>query len=619
MVDRSHPSLVAADLTIMNTLVSAGSKQGAALKHGTHVASILFGQQEGSIVGIAPRCRGMIFPIYNDGPDQSRVACSQLDLARAILQAVHAGAHVINISGGESSPSGAAHPILADAVRKCSAQGVLIVAAAGNQGCECLQIPGALPAVLAVGAMDSKGMPLEFSNWGKNYQVQGILAPGENIVGASPGNGITANSGTSYATPIVSGIAALLVSLQLKKGFKPDPHAVRAAILSTAIGCNDLPIPDCRRLLAGRLNIKGAMHQIIKGGTVMSDSTEMTTSGNSLATLADESKTPDSQLLMNGIQAADSEIVQPEISDETRQFPKVESETLRNTPEKPTEESAVYPNEIKSSTCSCGGSGNASIQLVYALGLLGFDFGTEARRDSIAQHMNGNPSDPNQLLAYLDENPWDAESIIWTLNLDATSIYAVMPHGVFAGEGYKRLRQFLKEQLTEGVERISVPGIIVGKARLLIGQVVPVIQPAIRCMYSWTTAALVDAVVGKSPGESDDKGKKRQDIKNFLERIYHELRNLGITSQERAINYAATNAFNIEKIFESALKAKMELDTIEVERSPICRPDSDCWDVKLLFFDPENVLRSRKVYRFTVDVSDVCPVTIGEIRSWSLR
>jgi hypothetical protein len=72
-------------------------------------------------------------------------------------------------------------------------------------------------------------------------------------------------------------------------------------------------------------------------------------------------------------------------------------------------------------------------------------------------------------------------------------------------------------------------------------------------------------------------------------------------------------------IFEAALKAKMELDTIEVERSPICRPDSECWDVVLCFFDPENVLRSRKCYRFTVDVSDVCPVMVGKVRAWSIR
>ena len=45
--------------------------------------------------------------------------------------------------------------------------------------------------------------------------------------------------------------------------------------------------------------------------------------------------------------------------------------------------------------------------------------------------------------------------------------------------------------------------------------------------------------------------------------------------------------------------------------APICRPDSDCWDVQLLMFDPENERRASRVYRYTVDVSDVLPVTVG--------
>jgi hypothetical protein len=37
----------------------------------------------------------------------------------------------------------------------------------------------------------------------------------------------------------------------------------------------------------------------------------------------------------------------------------------------------------------------------------------------------------------------------------------------------------------------------------------------------------------------------------------------------------------------------------------------------LKFFDPENTRRARRVYRFTVDVSDTMPVTLGEVRSWT--
>jgi hypothetical protein len=62
------------------------------------------------------------------------------------------------------------------------------------------------------------------------------------------------------------------------------------------------------------------------------------------------------------------------------------------------------------------------------------------------------------------------------------------------------------------------------------------------------------------------------------------------------------------------------LDQIDVEKSPICRLDSECWDVVLYFFNPMNVLgEARRAYRFTVDVSDVVPVLIGDIREWAVR
>jgi hypothetical protein len=60
--------------------------------------------------------------------------------------------------------------------------------------------------------------------------------------------------------------------------------------------------------------------------------------------------------------------------------------------------------------------------------------------------------------------------------------------------------------------------------------------------------------------------------------------------------------------------AGLQLDTIEVEKSPICRLDSDCWDVKLVFFDTTNYLAPRTVFRITADVSDVVPVSVGDPR-----
>ncbi len=614
-VDQSHPSLAGANLTRIETLVSNVSPRGPALQHGTHVASVIFSQHDGPIKGVAPRCRGLIVPVFsNSRGDGSLMPCSQLDLARAIHQAVQGGAHLINISGGEFAPSGTAHPFLTNAVQYCVAHGVLIIAAVGNEGCDCLHIPGALPSVLAVGAMNSQGLPLGFSNWGEKYRTQGILAPGENIPGASPGGGITANSGTSYATPIVSGVAALLLSLELKNGQKPDPYAVRTAILNSVLGCEDQSAPDCRRLLAGRLNISGAMSQLIPRGVNMPTSIET------------QQITP--------IPASNVQVTPPSSGDPGACQSVLQAATV--TPKVRASEGSgcqcrgEYSGvETASGECRC--ENGAPAQLVFALGKLGYDFGTEARRDSIQQYMespSNNPSDPEDLLCYLQHNPWDAAAIYWTLSLDATPIYAIQPQGPFASDIYQLLRNFLEAQIQdEGtgneIERVSIPGYIVGNVTLLNGQVVPVIQPSRRGMAAWNTreliAALIREIFGDQPSE-EEIARFRQSFKDFLNRIYEELRNLGTAPQERAINHAATNALKAAEIFKDAYQLQLELETIEVERSPICRPESDCWDVKLTFYNPEKVFQqARRVYLFTIDVNDVVPVGIRKVRSWSIR
>ena len=283
---------------------------------------------------------------------------------------------------------------------------------------------------------------------------------------------------------------------------------------------------------------------------------------------------------------------------------------------------AVTPSEVRAACASgCTGEAPPPAALAYVLGQIGYDFGTESRRDQFLQLTNRNVHDPQQLLAYFQLEPAFAASIIWTLSLDSTVVYALTPFGPFAHVAYERLREALSVQLAEGAERLSVPGYVKGTVRLLNGQVVPTLFPDVRGLYSWTTAALVNAAAGKPvKGEKGDEyAAKSQGIQNFLERIYYEIRNLGITPQERAMNYAATNAFQLEFIYREAVAGGLKLDIIDVERSPICRPGSDCWDVKLVFFDPiKRMERARHIYRFTVDVSDVIPVTVGKVRQWDV-
>lgn len=610
-IDQSHPCFDGANLTRLPTLVSGVADRGSASQHGTHVASVIFGQHDSPVPGIAPNCRGLIVPVFTDGIEGGLAPCSQIDLARAITQAVEQGANVINISGGQLAASAESDRLLANAVRLCQENNVLIVAAAGNDGCDCLHVPAALESVLAVGAIDAQGNPIEFSNWGEAYQNQGILALGENILGAIPGGGTAAKTGTSFATPIVSGIVALLLSIQRQRGEKPDPHAIRDAILQSALPCNQSKDLDSRRCLVGTLNISGTYALITKG-----EIKQMSNGKLEEAMLQpNEADNPNEQLQPSeviefsleqpvpqssgiGVQAAEAKTSMPTAM------------SMGANPMMVTPSNAKAPSVTPSGAdggCSCGGGG--PMQIVYALGELGTDFGTEARRDSFTQAMPTGMS----LLDYLAQNPWEAQSLIWTLNLDATPIYAIAPAGPYASLTYDRLREFLAD---ENVERVSIPGYIGGSVRLMSGQVVPVIIPEVRGMYSWTVPALIDSLMEATPTALREDVTRK--LREYLERIYYEYRNLGIAPQERALNFSATNAFQVATLLADAATGDLGLDSITVEKSPICRLDSDCYDVKLRFFNLEDNRRSGKVYRFTVDVSDVIPVTIGTVRSWSV-
>ena len=630
LVDLKHPCFEGANLTQLPTLVQGqATPQGEMSLHGTHVASIIFGQPNSTVSGIAPHCRGLIVPIFSDYHRRT----SQLNLARAIEQAVNAGANIINFSGGELTDYGEAEDWLNRAVSLCQNNNVLLVAAAGNDGCECLHVPAALPTVLAAGAMGENGQPLDNSNWGENYQTQGILALGENILGAEPGGGTRQLSGTSFATPVVSGVAALLMSLQLQGEEKPDSQKVRTALLKTAVPCH---AQETRRCLAGQMNISGAIAHIT--GETMSESEQDNSNGIEASCGCEstpEASLPGSVGLENSLPApADNGVVAAGVVEAgvTASQPLSSTNTSNN-------QISAMPNNSQSNN-SNGITPSQPPQdvtnMVYVIGTLGYDFGSEARRDSFKQLMPAvtigntqipaNPYDARQMVDYLANNLSEAKSLIWTLNMELTPIYAIEAVGSFAREVYEVLRQLLAgeveaEDARGYIERVSIPGKLTGRTvKLFSGQVVPVIEPVSpRGIYGWRVNTLVgsalEAVRGEQ-AEADDE-QMRRSLSSFLNRVYYDLRNLGQTSQDRALNFAATNAFQAAQTFSTAVAAGMELDSIAVTKSPFGRMDSDCWDVQLKFFDPENNRRAKKVFRFTIDVSDFIPVTLGEVRSWS--
>ncbi|WP_293353287.1 MULTISPECIES: PatA/PatG family cyanobactin maturation protease [unclassified Microcoleus] len=582
--------------------------------HACHITSIIVGQEHSSVFGIAPRCRVINMPQDALALGNYDEVISPLNIARSFELALELGANIIHCAFCRPTQTGEGEEILVQAIKKCLDNNILIVSPTGNNSGECWCLPAVLPGTLAVGAAKVDGTPCHFSNWGSNNAEEGILAPGEDILGAQPCTEKTVRqTGTSAAAPIMTGISALLMSLQLQEGKPVDAEAIRTALLNTAIPCDPAAVAEPERCLRGFVNIPGAMKVLFGQPSVT-----FSFAGDQVT------RTERAGYAMPSATVAPASIIGAMATDSS---PAVQPATLAT----PTEASvtAADPATVEASTAY---SGN-----VYALGTIGYDFGDETRRDTFKQLMapseiNGimvpaDPYDARQMIEHLDRHPNESRSLIWTLSLDGDTIYVLEPTGAFSAEIYEMFLLMLAGQLEpetsdEFVERISVPARRTNSTvELFSGEVVPVVKVHdVRGMYGWKVNALVNAAMVRISRQLDEAQEPivRQALTSFLNRVYNDLRNLGQTSRDRALNFAATNIFQAAVTFARAIVQSRQLDTITVEKSPFCRLNSDCWDVKLEFFDPESSSRSRKVFRFTLDVVQPMPVTLGEVRSWSI-
>ncbi|MFG3002205.1 S8 family serine peptidase [Streptomyces sp. NPDC048340] len=171
--------------------------------------------------------------------------------------------------------------------------GVLVVAAVGNDGCDCLQAPAATPSVLAVGGGRRHRSAARHQQLGCRVPAERCSGPRTGHPGAAPGGSLASLTGSSFAAPAVTGVVALLVAQQLAEGRKADPLAAGRAVRESAIRppCGPDDSPECRRLLGGRLNAAGAFALINGEGSPISVAPGTThTEGKERATVMERSR-----------------------------------------------------------------------------------------------------------------------------------------------------------------------------------------------------------------------------------------------------------------------------------------------------------------------------------------
>lgn len=200
-VDASHPDLAGRVLPgadLVNDDGDAGDDHG----HGTHVAGTIAALVNNGldVGGVAPQAKIIPIKVLNASGQGYNA-----DIANGVLEAADRGAKIINLSLGGTDNSETLRRAIADV----QARGVVVIAAAGNDGVSTPFYPAANEGVIAVAAVDQARRKADFSNHGDYID---IAAPGVAIGSTKKGGGVASMSGTSMASPHVAGAAALLMA-----------------------------------------------------------------------------------------------------------------------------------------------------------------------------------------------------------------------------------------------------------------------------------------------------------------------------------------------------------------------------------------------------------------------
>ncbi|MER6949791.1 S8 family serine peptidase [Nonomuraea sp. NPDC000554] len=221
-VDPRHRDL-AGSVTVGKDFTEGANPPGVQPRrlHGTYMASLIAGHGHGpggerGVIGVAPEAKLLsVRVILEDEEPGFREfnSAEQFEdvVARGIRYAVDQGAEVINMSISKELATREERA----AIRYAISRNVVLVAAAGNDGdgkpdasgFAPYSYPAAFPGVVSVGATDRRLRRATFSNWNSSVV---LAAPGVDIMGAGPGDEYWVGRGTSQATALVSGVAALI-------------------------------------------------------------------------------------------------------------------------------------------------------------------------------------------------------------------------------------------------------------------------------------------------------------------------------------------------------------------------------------------------------------------------
>jgi subtilisin family serine protease len=219
-LDLNHPAFRGSRIRTVkdSQRVACKNASDTACIHGTFVTGILCAKRGLSAPAICPDCSIIVNPIFRRDPTTNSMgiatpAATFEELTNAIMETIDTGVKIVNLSLGLSTSSLTVYDKLQQVYEYALRKGVIIIVAAGNQGnignVSLIRHQWLIP----VAACDENGRLDPMSNFGPSIGNRGLMAPGVNIRSTYPGGKYTYMSGTSFATPFVTGAIALLWSI----------------------------------------------------------------------------------------------------------------------------------------------------------------------------------------------------------------------------------------------------------------------------------------------------------------------------------------------------------------------------------------------------------------------
>ena len=214
-VDIDHPCFENSRIKLVNPseITMCRNADSVACSHGTMVLGILTGARDFDTISVCPNCEILLKPLFLHNPKETN--SSQVTpevLANAIIETIEAGAKIINLSLAINHSHFVKYSALYEAYDFALQRDVLIVIAAGNYGSMGYNSTIDHQWVIPIASCDNKGNLLSDSNFNRSVNLQGFMAPGNNIKSTAPNGKYSFISGSSASVAVVTGAISMLWS-----------------------------------------------------------------------------------------------------------------------------------------------------------------------------------------------------------------------------------------------------------------------------------------------------------------------------------------------------------------------------------------------------------------------